>query len=60
MPVILITGCSSGFGMLSAARLAAATHKVYASMRDLGKKQVLLDEVKRGGSEVSVLHLANC
>jgi len=32
MSVILITGCSSGFGMLSAARLAAAGHTVYATM----------------------------
>ena len=32
--VILITGASSGFGWLSAQRLARAGHTVYASMRD--------------------------
>ncbi len=55
--VVLITGCSSGFGMLTAARLAAAGHTVYASMRDLGKQQQLLDETERRGGQVQVLEL---
>ncbi|MFC1481463.1 SDR family NAD(P)-dependent oxidoreductase [Candidatus Neomarinimicrobiota bacterium] len=41
MPVALITGCSSGFGMLIAARLARAGHTVYATMRNLDRDQVL-------------------
>ena len=43
--VILITGCSSGFGLLAAARLAAQGHLVWATMRDLSKKQDLENEL---------------
>ena len=57
MNVILITGCSSGFGMLFAARLAASGHIVYASMRNLDKKDDLLEEVNRRGGEVRLLRL---
>ena len=57
MSVALITGCSSGFGMLSAARLAAAGHTVYASMRNLQKKEALLVEVESRGGEVKLLKL---
>ena len=57
MSVVLITGCSSGFGMLSAARLAAAGHTVYASMRNFQKREALLEEVKRRGGELKLLKL---
>jgi NAD(P)-dependent dehydrogenase (short-subunit alcohol dehydrogenase family) len=57
MSVALITGCSSGFGMLSAARLSAAGHTVYASMRNLQKKEALLVEVESRGGEVRLLKL---
>ncbi len=55
--VILITGTSSGFGLLTAARLAAAGHIVYAGLRDLNKQQRLLDEVakRKGQLQVCVL-----
>jgi NAD(P)-dependent dehydrogenase (short-subunit alcohol dehydrogenase family) len=36
--VILVTGSSSGFGLLTARTLAAAGHRVYASMRETGGK----------------------
>jgi NAD(P)-dependent dehydrogenase (short-subunit alcohol dehydrogenase family) len=36
--VILITGCSSGFGRLSAQTLARQGHIVFASMRDIGRR----------------------
>lgn len=35
---VLITGASSGFGRLSAEALARAGHTVYASMRDIAKR----------------------
>ena len=57
MAVILITGCSSGFGMLTAARLAASGQTVYATMRNMAKKSDLLTEVKKRGGEVQLLRL---
>lgn len=57
MSVVLITGCSSGFGMLAAARLAAEGHKVYASMRNLEKKGDLLAETARRGGAVDLLEI---
>src|SRR3569833_4138653 len=36
--VILITGASSGFGALTARALARAGHTVYASMRDIARR----------------------
>ncbi|XP_024120087.1 estradiol 17-beta-dehydrogenase 1 isoform X1 [Oryzias melastigma] len=47
--VVLITGCSSGIGLSLAVRLAsdpAKTFKVYATMRNLAKKERLLEFVK--------------
>ncbi|XP_023869057.1 estradiol 17-beta-dehydrogenase 1-like [Salvelinus sp. IW2-2015] len=44
--VVLITGCSSGIGLSLAVRLAsdpAKMYKVYATMRNLAKKERLLD-----------------
>ncbi|MDE1920675.1 MAG: SDR family oxidoreductase [Candidatus Omnitrophica bacterium] len=36
--VVLITGCSSGFGLSTAVRLAASGHFVWATMRDTSKR----------------------
>jgi len=55
--VILITGCSSGFGLLFAARLASKGNHVIATMRNLEKKQPLLDEVKKRGGKIDLLSL---
>jgi NAD(P)-dependent dehydrogenase (short-subunit alcohol dehydrogenase family) len=55
--VILITGTSSGFGLLTAVHLSSKGHKVYATMRDLRKKDFLISEVKKAGGEVTVLPL---
>nr|XP_046271241.1 estradiol 17-beta-dehydrogenase 1 [Scatophagus argus] len=49
MKVVLITGCSSGIGLSLAVRLASDPNKkfkVYATMRNLTKKERLLDCVK--------------
>jgi len=45
--IVLITGCSSGFGMISAARLSSLGYTVYASMRDLSKNNDLKVELDR-------------
>lgn len=55
--VILITGCSSGFGLLMSARLASRGHRIFATMRDLNKKQPLLNEVEKRGGKVEILML---
>ena len=57
MAVILITGCSSGFGMLAAARLAASGHSVFATMRNLEKETALLDEAAHRSAQLYVLQL---
>jgi NAD(P)-dependent dehydrogenase (short-subunit alcohol dehydrogenase family) len=54
--VILITGCSSGFGLLSTVKLSKK-HIVYASMRNLAKKDALLKAVKEVGGKVNLLEL---
>ncbi len=55
--VILITGCSSGFGLLTAARLASLGHTVVATMRNLEKKDALLKEVTQRGGKIELLQL---
>ena len=56
---ILITGCSSGFGVLIAQTLVDAGHIVFATMRGLGGKNAskaeALREATKGGS--GTLHL---
>jgi short-subunit dehydrogenase len=52
--VILITGTSSGFGLLTAARLASRGHIVYATMRDIAKMQPLSAEVAKRRGDVIV------
>ena len=55
--IILITGCSSGFGMLTAARLAAGGHTVYATMRNLKKQDTLKLELKQRDTKCQILPL---
>ncbi|HUT98905.1 MAG TPA: SDR family oxidoreductase [bacterium] len=56
-PVTLVTGCSSGIGLVTAVELARVGHKVYATMRDLGKKAPLLAACAAAGVEVELLPL---
>lgn len=55
--VILITGCSSGFGLLTAARLSTSGHHVFATMRNLENRSDLFEAVKRRGGQVNFLPL---
>ena len=55
--LVLVTGCSSGFGLLTAARLAAKGYTVVATMRDLKKEGNLTSEVNRRGGAVEVLQM---
>ncbi len=55
--IILITGCSSGFGMLCAVRLATQGHHVYATMRNLDKQSELLSELKIRDTTAEILEL---
>lgn len=45
--IVLITGTSSGFGYLAALQLAAKGYFVIATMRDLTKKEFLLEAAKK-------------
>lgn len=55
--VVLITGCSSGFGLRTAARLSAGPYHVVASMRDLEKKNNLLGEVEIRHGKLDLLRV---
>lgn len=55
--VILITGCSSGFGLRTAVYLAKKGHYVIATMRDLSRSGGLVDEVKRENKTVDLYQM---
>ena len=57
MAVVLITGCSSGFGLLSAVGFAKRGDRVFASMRDLTKAGALRDAAAQAGVEVEIVEL---
>ena len=55
--VILITGCSSGFGFHTALHLISNGHNVVATMRNLAKKNSLLSEANKFDANLEVLQL---
>src|SRR5262245_49248921 len=57
MSVVLITGCSSGFGFASALAFARAGDTVYASMRQLAKAEPLLAAAAREGLALHPIEL---
>jgi NAD(P)-dependent dehydrogenase (short-subunit alcohol dehydrogenase family) len=57
MSVVLITGCSTGFGMLAAVEFARRGDTVFASMRDTAKSGPLLDAAKAVGVSLEVVAL---
>lgn len=54
---VLVTGCSSGIGLLTAVRFASAGHSVMASMRNPAAAGDLHDAATAAGVEVSVVAL---
>jgi NAD(P)-dependent dehydrogenase (short-subunit alcohol dehydrogenase family) len=56
MPVVVITGCSSGFGRAAALGFAAAGHTVVATMRDPARASGLQEEAT-GPGELAVEQL---
>ncbi len=55
--VILITGTSTGLGVSLAVQAAQAGHRVYASMRDLGKRGALDNAAAAAGVALQVVQL---
>src|ERR1035441_750919 len=47
--IALVTGASSGFGLLTSIELARAGYRVVATMRDLGRRDRLDQAVAAGG-----------
>ncbi|HEX4981867.1 MAG TPA: SDR family NAD(P)-dependent oxidoreductase, partial [Ilumatobacteraceae bacterium] len=54
---VLVTGCSSGFGLLTAVEFARHGHHVVASMRDTAKAAALLEAAATAGVAVEVAEL---
>jgi len=54
---VLITGASTGLGLATAVYLAEQGFKVYASMRDLGKRTALDEAAAHRGVQLHVLQL---
>ncbi len=55
--VVLITGASSGFGLLASIELARRGWRVFASMRDLAKATPLLEAAARAGVALDTVAL---
>ena len=60
--VVLITGCSSGVGLETAIECAKAGHRVFATMRNLNKKEKLekrIEEEKLKNIEIMELDVSD-
>lgn len=55
--VVLITGCSSGFGLRVAARLSVGPYHVIATMRNLSRRNNLLGEVELRKGKIQLFKL---
>ncbi len=55
--VILITGASTGIGVETSLLLASQGHKVYASMRNLEKRDMLESEARKRNLPLNILQL---
>ena len=54
---VLITGCSSGFGLLTAVQAAKAGFQVIATMRNMDKSQPLSDALKKASASAVIERL---
>ena len=57
MAVVMITGCSSGFGLLTAVEFARRGHQVFATMRDPGRSDRLRSAAEDAGVALDVVEL---
>jgi NAD(P)-dependent dehydrogenase (short-subunit alcohol dehydrogenase family) len=57
MATVLITGCSSGFGLLTAVEVARRGDRVFASMRDPSRADALRKALADAGAEATVVQL---
>ena len=55
--VVLITGCSSGFGLLTAVEMARSDFRVFASMRNLNKRGDLEEAAKNAKVSLDIIEL---
>jgi NAD(P)-dependent dehydrogenase (short-subunit alcohol dehydrogenase family) len=55
--VVLITGCSSGFGLLAAVSFARLGFRVFATMRDPARADALHEAAAEAGTSVEVVAL---
>ncbi len=58
--VVLITGTSSGLGFEAALQFAEQNYTVYASMRNLNKKDRLLEEAAKRNTQLKIIELDVC
>lgn len=54
---VIVTGCSTGLGLVSAIELARRGFKVYATVKDLNERAELDDAVRDAGVALQVLEL---
>jgi NAD(P)-dependent dehydrogenase (short-subunit alcohol dehydrogenase family) len=57
MATVLITGCSSGFGLLTTVELARRGDRVFASMRDPSRGDALRKALADAGADATVVQL---
>ncbi len=57
VPVAVVTGASSGFGLLAAVDLALAGHRVFATMRDLDRRADVEAAAANAGAKIEVVAL---
>jgi NAD(P)-dependent dehydrogenase (short-subunit alcohol dehydrogenase family) len=57
MSIVMITGCSTGFGLETALAFARQGDTVYATMRNLAKSDPLMKRAEAEGLEINLLSL---